>query len=84
MVENLFKMQHYLEMKHKNLKKLGNNIKLRRKALKLSQENLAELINKSRNYIGMVERAEVNISINSLFEIADALKTEAVEFFKFD
>ena len=70
-------------MKQNYLKKLGRNIKNRRKSLKYSQEKLAELVNKSRNYIGMVERAELNISVSSLFELADALKIQPKELFEF-
>lgn len=64
-------------------KKLGKNIKFIRKNKGLSQENLAELINKSRNYVGMVERAEVNVPISVIFDIAKKLKTHPKEFFDF-
>ena len=64
-------------------KKLGKNIKFIRKNQGLSQENLAELINKSRNYVGMVERAEVNVPISVIFDIAKKLKIHPKEFFDF-
>ena len=61
---------------------LGKNIKYYRKQIGFSQEQLAEVLSKSRNYIGMIERAEVNIPIGTLFEIAQILDTEIENFFK--
>ncbi len=70
-------------MPEKYLKKLGQNIRSLRKSKKLSQEKLAELIGKSRNYIGMIERAECNVPSKTLFEIAIALNTHPKELFDF-
>ena len=71
-------------MSKSDLKKLGKNIKYYRKNSNLSQEKLAELIKMSRNYIGMIERAEVNTPVNTLFDIAKVLKTDIKNFFDFD
>lgn len=60
-------------MKFARLKNLGKSFKFARKSQNLSQEQLAELINKSRNYVGMIERAEINVPILTLFEIAKVL-----------
>ena len=38
----------------------------------------------SRNYIGMIERAEVNAPVATLFDIAKALKVNVKSFFDFD
>lgn len=65
-----------------NLKMLGKNIQFYRKQMGFSQEKLAEKLSKSRNYIGMIERAEVNIPVGTLFEIAQILDTEIENFFK--
>ena len=70
-------------MSNKNLKKLGKNIKNIRKSLGLSQEQLAERIKKTRNYVGMIERAEINMPSSVIFEFAEALKVEAKTFFEF-
>ena len=64
-------------------KKLGKNIQNIRKYKGLSQEKLAELINKTRNYVGMVERAEINVPVLVIFDIAKALNVHPKEFFEF-
>lgn len=64
-------------------KKLGKNIKYARKNKNLSQEKLAELIKKTRNYVGMIERAEINIPTSVIFDIAKALNVEPKIFFEF-
>ncbi len=64
-----------------DLKKLGKNIKFLRKGKRLSQEKLAEIISKSRNYVGMIERAEVNTPVDTLFDIAKALNVDIKELF---
>ena len=55
------------------LKQLGLSIKLARVRKELSQEELAELAGSHRTYIGMVERAERNITVINLVQIAKAL-----------
>lgn len=62
------------------LKKLGKNIKFSRKYLGYSQEVLAEKIGVSRNYIGMIERAEINVPILTLYNIAKALDVSLNSF----
>ncbi len=56
-------------------KNLGKQIKKRREELKLTQEELAEKTNKSLNFIGKIEVAFSRPSLNTLIEIANALKT---------
>jgi len=53
---------------------LGENIRSARIAAGLSQEKLAEKAELSRNYIGNVERAEYQITVEALARIAKALK----------
>ena len=64
------------------LKKLGNNMRCARKSKNMSQEKLAELIKKTRNYVGMVERAEINVPASVIIDIAKALNVEAKIFFE--
>lgn len=54
----------------------GSNVQKYRKAQKLSQEKLAELAGVHRTYIGMIERAEKNITLCNMEKIADALKVK--------
>lgn len=83
MVENsIFKFQNNI-MIEKSLKKLGQNIRNIRKDRKLSQEQLAELLSVSRNYIGMIERAEVNVPSRTLIELAKVLNVHPKTFFDF-
>ena len=60
-------------------RKLGDAIRDRRKARKLSQEKLAERADVHRNYIGLIERGEQNITIESLVKIAKALKCKVMD-----
>ena len=66
------------------LKNVGKNIKYKRKEKNLSQEKLAEKIGISRNYLGMIERAEVNVPMLTFYSIAKALDIEPYELLKFD
>ncbi len=70
-------------MGKRDLKKLGTNIKFLRKASGYSQEEFAEKLHKSRNYVGMIERAEVNTPVGTLFDIAKILKIEIKKLFEF-
>lgn len=57
-----------------DFKGIGNRIKNRRLELKLTQEQLAELIGVSDTYIGAIERATSKFSIETFVKIAQALK----------
>ena len=70
-------------MNKTKLKKLGNKIKYYRKLEGLSQEKLSELVSLSRNYIGMIERAEVNTPVSTIFSIAKALNIDTKQLFDF-
>ena len=47
-----------------------------RKDKKLTQEQLAELAGVHRTYIGMIERAEKNITLCNILKIAKALNVK--------
>lgn len=57
---------------------IAKNVKFLRHKKLISQEYLAELCDLHRNYIGQIERAEVNISIITLESIAKALDTNII------
>lgn len=63
-------------MSKKFLKNVGIKIKYLRKEHGLSQEKLAEKLGVSRNYVGMIERAEVNIPLLTFYKIAKILEVE--------
>lgn len=54
----------------------ADNVRRRRLELGLSQENLAERAGVHRTYVGMLERAEKNVTIYNIERIADALQIE--------
>lgn len=60
-------------MTSKEAKKLGQNIRTKRKALGWSQEELAEKVNVSKNTISNIERAETEVATNTLISLADVL-----------
>jgi transcriptional regulator with XRE-family HTH domain len=63
-------------MKKRNneiLRIFANNLKKYRKRMNLSQEELAFKCNLHRTYIGMVERAEKNITLLNVDVIANTL-----------
>ena len=50
----------------------AENLRKARQAKKLSQEDLAELADLHRTYVGSVERAERNVSIDNMERLATA------------
>ena len=61
-------------MKREILTKFGNKVRERRLKLGLSQEELASRAGVHRTYIGMIERAEKNITLENIEKIAKALE----------
>jgi transcriptional regulator with XRE-family HTH domain len=61
-------------MESKVLKNFGNKVRQERTKKNLSQEALADLAGVHRTYIGMIERAEKNITLENIEKIAKALK----------
>jgi transcriptional regulator with XRE-family HTH domain len=53
------------------------NVRRRRLELGLSQEELAEIAGIHRTYVGMLERAEKNVTIYNIERLALALRVEA-------
>lgn len=64
-------------------KRFGAKLAYLRKAKKLSQMKLAELVDMNFNYIGQIERGEANVTIKTMKVLADALDVEVKKFFDF-
>lgn len=69
-------------MKSKILDKFGKTVSRERKRRGFSQEKLGEMANLHRTYIGMIERAEKNITIINIEKIAKALNIPISELLK--
>lgn len=67
--------------RNKILIDFGNRVRELRKANKMSQEELSYLAGLHRTYIGMIERAEKNITLVNIDKIARALKVNITELF---
>ena len=52
---------------------MGEAIRTHRKSLKISQEKLAEKADLSPTFISDLERGRVNVAVDSLLRIANAL-----------
>jgi len=55
---------------------IGTNVRGFRKNLRLTQEKLAERANLHPTFLGDIERANANMSIDTLKKLAKALKVE--------
>ena len=66
-------------------REIGFRIAYCRKYLKMTQEELAEKLNVSRQHIGAIEAPNVNrkISLDLIFDIADILNIEPKYFLEF-
>ena len=58
----------------KERRSLGAAVRVRRRALGLSQEEFAEKVDCHRNFVGRIERGEQNPTVDTLVRIALALK----------
>ena len=65
------------------VEKLGQKIRIERMKRKISQEKLAEMSDLNRNFIGMVERGETNITVKNLEAVANAFKIDIKDLFNF-
>lgn len=68
-------------MKQEILVKFGEKVRDFRLKKDLSQEELAAKAALHRTYIGMIERAEKNITLENIQKIASALKLGIKELF---
>ena len=58
------------------------NLKRLRTSAGISQEELAERASLHRTYVSSVERARRNVSLENIFQIAEALGTSPAELLK--
>jgi transcriptional regulator with XRE-family HTH domain len=65
-----------MDSKQSILIKFGERVREIRKEKGLSQEELAHKADLHRTYIGMIERAEKNITLINIEKIANALEVE--------
>lgn len=61
---------------------LGSRLKTCRLKKHLTQAQLAEKVNLSINFIGMVERGERNTKFSNVYKLAHALDCNLEDFFK--
>ena len=69
-------------MKKDILIKFGKKVREKRTKLGLSQEELASRAGVHRTYIGMIERAEKNITLGNIQKIAGALNIKLSDIFR--
>lgn len=60
---------------------IGQVIKSRRKALGYSQEDLAEIVNRTPSHIGQIERGDSLPSVDVLIKIVDVLSIDGRQLF---
>ena len=61
--------------------RVGTAIRRLRLQRRLSQEALAELAGTSGKYVGEIERAQVNVTVGILADIAGALSIDVIDLF---
>ncbi len=63
--------------------RIGVNIKRARKLKSLSQNQLAELLDISREHLAKMETGKRRISLKLLFKLSEVLNTPETDFFDF-
>lgn len=63
---------------------LGENVRSLRMERQITQEQLAELCNLHRTYVGAIERGDRNVSLNNIAKIAYALNVTPSDLLKYD
>lgn len=69
-------------MSKKDLQKFGKRLKFLRLERHLTQLELAEILDMSPNFIGMIERGERNTTVENVFKIARALGIKPSKLFE--
>ncbi len=71
-----------MRMSKKDLQKFGKRLKSLRIDRDLTQLELAEILDMSPNFIGMIERGERNTTVENVFKIARALNVKPSNLFE--
>ena len=71
-----------MRMSKKDLQKFGKRLKSLRIDRDLTQLELAEILDMSPNFIGMIERGERNSTVENVFKIARALNVKPSNLFE--
>ena len=69
-------------MSKKDLQKFGKRLKALRLDHNLTQLELAEILDMSPNFIGMIERGERNTTVENVFKVARALNVKPSNLFE--
>ncbi len=69
-------------MSKRDLQKFGKRLKSLRLDKNLTQLELAEILDMSPNFIGMIERGERNTTVENVFKIARALGIKPYNLFE--
>ena len=62
--------------KQELLKKFGKNVKIERIKKDLTQEQLAEIMNVSQNYVANIEGGKANMSLGKILELANFMSVD--------
>lgn len=68
-------------MSKRDLQKFGKRLKSLRLDKELTQLELAEILDMSPNFVGMIERGERNTTVENVFKIARALNIKPSNLF---
>lgn len=82
MAQSVVEVSSFLLIVAPELEKFGAQVRQLRKALGLSQEDLAELTDLHRTYIGGIERGERNVALINIIRLAKALNVSPSELLK--
>lgn len=66
------------------LKKFGKNVKIERIKKDFTQEQFAEILGVSTNYLACVENGRQNMSLGKILELANAFDISIETLLKFD
>lgn len=69
-------------MSKRDLQKFGKKLKFLRLEKGLTQLELAEILDMSPNFVGMIERGERNTTVENVFNIARALGIKPSNLFE--